>query len=238
MASYSELHPAPVRETIALLARRIGERFPDSGLSRLAAELVRVAEQNQQVIEQLQRPLWWVRGLTVLTITVLVALVLWAGLQLVHVVEVGRITVPDLLQSVDAATNELIVLALGVAFLVSLETRLKRRTALNMLHRLRSVAHVVDMHQLTKDPEQAVRPIAATASSPARTLSRDQLERYLDYCSELLALTSKLAALHAQNLQDPVVLEAVNDLESLTSDLSRKIWQKISILTAQPGREG
>ena len=100
-----------------------------------------------------------------------------------------------------------------------------------MLHQLRSVAHVVDMHQLTKDPELVLNPIEATDSSPVRTLSRDQLERYLDYCAELLALTSKLAALHAQRLQDPVVLEAVNDLENLTSDLARKIWQKITILT-------
>lgn len=61
-------------------------------------------------------------------------------------------------------------------------------------------------------------------------LSRTQLPRYLDYCSELLALTSKLAALHAQHLNDTVVLNAVNDIEALTADLSRKIWQKISIL--------
>ena len=126
-------------------------------------------------------------------------------------------------------------LSLVVVFLVSLETRLKRRTVLRMLHRLRSIAHIVDMHQLTKDPELALHPVEATASSPSRTLSRAQLPRYLDYCSELLALTSKLAALHAQNLNDAVVLSAVNDIEALTADLSRKIWQKISILaTADP----
>ena len=61
-------------------------------------------------------------------------------------------------------------------------------------------------------------------------MSGQQLSRYLDYCSELLALTSKLAALHAQHLQDPVVLDAVNDIESQTADLSRKIWQKLTIL--------
>lgn len=43
-------------------------------------------------------------------------------------------------------------------------------------------------------------------------------------------MTSKLAALHAQHLNDAVVLGAVNDIEALTADLSRKIWQKISIL--------
>jgi hypothetical protein len=42
---------------------------------------------------------------------------------------------------------------------------------------------------------------------------------------------------HAQNLNDAVVLSAVNDIETLTADLSRKIWQKITILaTADPRR--
>jgi hypothetical protein len=56
-----------------------------------------------------------------------------------------------------------------------------------MLHRLRSIAHVVDMHQLTKDPDFALRSTAPTAASPERTLSQSELARYLDYCSELLA---------------------------------------------------
>lgn len=63
-------------------------------------------------------------------------------------------------------------------------------------------------------------------------MTRFQLARYLDYCSELLSLTSKLAALHAQYLNDPVVLAAVNDVESLTGDLSATIWQKTMILDA------
>jgi hypothetical protein len=178
----------------------------------------------------LRRPLWWVRAMTVFTIAMLVALVLWAGLQLVHVVEVGRISVPDLLQAVDAATNELIVLALGVAFLVSLETRLKRRTALNMLHRLRSIAHVVDMHQLTKDPTTLMTSYRETASSDPDRMNEFELVRYLDYCSEMLALTGKLAALYMQGVRDPVIIETVSEIEDLTGNLSRKIWQKIMIL--------
>ncbi|MEP6607791.1 MAG: hypothetical protein ABJA83_03840 [Burkholderiaceae bacterium] len=233
MPTYSELRLAPISQTLSLLARRISERFPESWLSRVAAELVEVARQNQAVIEHLRRPLWWVRGLTVLTIGALVALMAWAAVELRSVVKGGTVTLAEVLQSIDAATSELIFLSLTVLFLVSVETRLKRRTALRMLHRLRSVAHVVDMHQLTKDPEHVLRHVPATASSPERTLSRDQLPRYLDYCSELLALTSKLAALHAQHLYDPVVLDSVNDIETLTADLSRKIWQKISIIGMQ-----
>jgi len=231
----SELHPGPINSTITRLAQRIQERFPGSGLSNVAAELLRVAELNQRITEQLRRPLWQVRVFTALAVAALAALVFWAMLKLTGMVT-GRIGgVAELLQAADAATNQLLLLSLAVLFLVSLETRIKRRTALRMLHRLRSIAHVVDMHQLTKDPEHVLRPVAATSSSPARTLTHAQLARYLDYCSELLALTSKLAALHAQHLHDPVVLGAVNDIESLTADLSRKIWQKLTILDmAQP----
>ena len=233
--SYGELRAAPVRDTIAQLARRIHERFPGSGLSRLAGELALLAEQNEAVVERLRHPLWWLRTLTALGIAAVLAVSVWAASQFVRMAAAGIGGAADLVQGIDAAINELIFLSLVVLFLASLETRLKRRTALRMLHRLRIIAHVVDMHQLTKDPDHALRPVDATPSSPTRSLSREQLARYLDYCSELLALTSKLAALHAQHLQDPVVLGAVNDIESLTADLSRKIWQKITILdTAWP----
>ena len=74
-----------------------------------------------------------------------------------------------------------------------------------MLHRLRSIAHVVDMHQLTKDPDFALRSTPSTPASPERMLTQS-ISRYLDYCSELLALISKLAAVLAQHQQDLVVL--------------------------------
>jgi hypothetical protein len=46
----------------------------------------------------------------------------------------------------------------------------------------------------------------------------------------MLSLTSKLAAVYAQNLPDPVVIDAVNEIESLTTNLSQKIWQKIRMV--------
>jgi hypothetical protein len=39
-----------------------------------------------------------------------------------------------------------------------------------------------------------------------------------------------VAALYADKLRDPVVIDAVGDIERLTTDLSQKIWQKINIL--------
>ena len=74
----------------------------------------------------------------------------------------------DLLQGFDAVVNELILLGVAIFFLSSLETRLKRRRALDALHGLRSLAHIVDMHQLTKDPSRLLALGSATPSSPKR----------------------------------------------------------------------
>ena len=46
----------------------------------------------------------------------------------------------------------------GVFFLMTLETRVKRRRALEAIRELRAIAHIVDMHQLTKDPEWILTP--------------------------------------------------------------------------------
>jgi len=69
-----------------------------------------------------------------------------------------------------------------------------------------------------------------TASSPDRVHTPAELGRYLDYCSEMLSLTAKIAALFAGRFDDAVVLQAVDEVETLTTNLSGKIWQKIMIL--------
>ncbi|RVD39812.1 hypothetical protein EN746_32970, partial [Mesorhizobium sp. M8A.F.Ca.ET.023.02.2.1] len=60
------------------------------------------------------------------------------------------------------------------------------------------------------------------------------LARYLDYCSEMLSITGKIAALFAQSVNDAVVIDGVNDIENLASNLSRKIWQKITLIDGRP----
>ena len=69
-----------------------------------------------------------------------------------------------------------------------------------------------------------------TAKSPQRITDRCRARAYLDYCSEMLSITGKVAALFAQSVNDEVVIEAVNDIEELGSNLSRKIWQKITLI--------
>ena len=120
--------------------------------------------------------------------------------------------------------------AIALLFLWLLPERLQRRALLQLLHRLRSLAHVIDMHQLSKDPEQVSPTYVPTAESVGHGLNADQLHHYLSYCSELLSLTAKTAALCAEHSADAVVLDTVSTIETLTTELSNKIWQKISLL--------
>ena len=77
-----------------------------------------------------------------------------------------RIRTRGIFQTIDAGINSVIFFSIAVYFLLTIETRLKRRRALRTLHQLRSLAHVVDMHQLTKDPEQLLLAPRDTPSSP------------------------------------------------------------------------
>ena len=226
---YRGLQLQQILATIAKLGRRISERFPGSGLARVAEELLRAGEETGQVVERLRRPHRPLRTAVGVAFVLLLALAV-ALFRFLAVLSFDVAGIGALLQAVESAAQDLIFLGLGMYFLLSLEGRYKRRLALRQLHRLRSIVHIVDMHQLTKDPEHLLHPGRATASSPTATLDRFELGRYLDYCTELLSLSSKLAALHVQHLNDPVVLGAVNDIEVLAANLSNKIWQKIVIL--------
>ena len=126
--------------------------------------------------------------------------------------------------------NDIVFVAIAIFFLVTLEGRIKRRRALKAVHELRALAHIIDMHQLTKDPQVITNPGHSTKSSPKRTMTDFELSRYLDYCSEMLSLIGKVAALYVQCFDDPVALSAVDQIEDLTTGLSRKIWQKIMII--------
>ncbi len=236
IAPPSRRHPGPqldsekIISTVSVLRTRIQERFPGSGLERLSADLLHIAEATG---EQLR---WVARPHLPLRVGGWVAVLLLAGALISLALRISPraegLTLTEFLQTTESAINDLILLGAAVYFLASAEARVKRRRALRFIRDLRAVAHIVDMHQLTKDPDTLVQVGTDTASSPRRTLDRYELSRYLDYCSEMLALNSKLAALYAQNFDDPVVLASVDEVETLTTGLSAKVWQKIVILNS------
>jgi hypothetical protein len=233
---YRSLDSEKILATIETLSRRIAERFPGSGLDKVCQELLTVAEESKRRSAWIAKPQRSLRIITGALVTIIIAgliLVLanasWPrnGFDLVVLVQVS-----------EAGLNVFLLLSAAILFLVTAETRIKRRRALKAIHELRALAHVIDMHQLTKDPERLLARMAETPSSPKQNLSPTELGRYLDYCSEMLSLLGKLAALYVQKFDDPVALVAVNEVEDLTTGLSRKIWQKIMIINSDAVKAG
>lgn len=225
---YRNLDPALIVQTVGRLKDRVNERFPKSGLGQVADELHEVARQVVARTESISRPHLLLRGGSTLVVLALVGAI---GAVLFKLrLAPGDWTWLSVIQVLESAINDIVLLGAGLFFLITLESRIKRRRALKAIHELRSLAHIIDMHQLTKDPHILLDQGPRTATSPMRTLSRYELARYLDYCSEMLALLGKLAALYVQRFDDQVALAAVDGIEDLTNGLSRKIWQKIAVL--------
>jgi hypothetical protein len=234
--AYRSIETRAIIKTIETLNKRIGERFPGRGLNGVGAELLAAAQDAQARTTHLQQPWLWVRASSAalvaggtLVLGLLVTRVQWPNLS--QLVGPGHETgVFDVFSGVEAAANVVLLFGAGVFFVLRHEERAKRRQALAALHELRSLAHVIDMHQLTKDPTVMLTPGQRTPSAPKDVMTAFELVRYLDYCAEMLSLTGKIAALYAERVQDSVVIEAVNDIEALTTNFARKIWQKISLV--------
>lgn len=230
--NYTSLDPEKVAQTISRLRQRITERFPDSGLSAVCGELESTCEKSAARIAWIERPLW---HLCVIRYSLVLLIVAGLAVGLLNfeqgVPRLGEINFIDAIQALEAGLNDVILISVALFFVWGLESRIKRRRAMKALHELRSIAHVIDMHQLTKDPDRLQPDYRATESSPPNRMNDLHLmRRYLDYCAEMLSLTGKVAALYLKTLDDPTVVATVNEIEDLTTGLSRKIWQKIDTL--------
>lgn len=225
---WSTLDPDQISITIERLAQRIHERFPDSGLYAVCLQLLEISRRAKAEATWIAQPVLPLRFAVSTLLAVLIALLFITFWWLQK--PTRPMNAADVVQLFESVVNDLIFIGLTILFLTSIETRLKRRRALRALHELRAVAHIIDMHQLTKDPDRVLEPGKSTQSSPVHDLDKFKLGRYLDYCSEMLALTGKIAALYVQRLDDATVLAAVNEIEALAAALSSKIWQKIMLL--------
>lgn len=224
------LEQAELIKTATRLGQRIRSRFPAAHLNEVASQLQALTEQHAERSNRIRRPNW---GLRLVSATLLLAglatlLLLFESVRFRHD---GDWQIGEAMQALEAGVSMLFFLGAGAVLASSLELRTKRRRCLEALHELRAIAHLVDLHQLTKlpidgdgdSPDPTVDPAEATLTTPRLIL-------YLDFCSEMLALIGKVAALYVQEFPDEKATGAVDDIEDLTTGLSRKIWQKIMVL--------
>jgi hypothetical protein len=226
---YHTLKPERLIETQTRLLERISRRFPDAGLCRVAAELLKMVNEAGVRAERIRRPNWPLR----LAVVLLALGALGLGLRLGTSLEVHS-DLKDamgLFQFVEAVLRTVFFFGAAVLFLITLEVRLKRRRALKALHELRAMAHVVDMHQVAKNPEILAHEQQRSPDvNQQTTKTPEDLGRYLGYCNELLSIISKVAALYVQDFPDAPTVAAADQVETLCSGLSQRIWQKIMVL--------
>ncbi len=230
------LEPKRIVSTIELLNQRIEERFPKAGLNEVCSNVLTLAKNMESRTVWIGRPVVWLRVVTWLVVAAIIALTVgpftWAVLS-PSAESMGPLGLSELIQLMEAGINDVLLIGAAIFFLLTTETRYKRKRALEALHEIRSLAHVIDMHQLTKDPHRIlnIARYRNTSLSPKMEMSRFELHRYLDYCSEMLALLGKIAAVYVQEFDDGVALASAAEIETLTTGLSSKIWQKIGILS-------
>ena len=225
LQGYDRLDAERLLETIHKIQLKIADAFPDAGLLRLSTRLELVARDVARGAHHVQQPYWGTR-LVIAATMVASAVTAAYFLGFTHIDMSENPDAIDAIQGLEALFNAVFLLLAGIVFIMSVEQRRKRGRALEDLHRVRSLTHVIDMHQLSKDP-------IGVGAPGARFRETQELITYLTFCTDLLSLTGKIGALYAQDMDDPVVIETVNDIEALSTNLSRKIWQKV--LIAQGG---
>ena len=231
---YRTLDPEKIVTTVAKLKMRIDERFPGAGLGRVCGELLKVAQESKARVKEISDPNYALRLISALVMLLGVAALVWVWSIIEFKQDSNNLF--GVLEGIDSAFSILLLMGSAAIFLWGLEARRRRRRALDDLHSLRSIIHVIDMHQLTKDPS-AKSFISGrgstggdTPASPQRLLTPYQLTRYLDYCSEMLSLSAKVAALYAQGSGDAVVIATASELGHVTTNMASKIWQKIELV--------
>lgn len=235
---YSEIQEKAIISTLKTLSLRIGERFPTSSLKKVCDEVVEVACKTEDRWKDYHRPYMLLRAIWVIALILILGVVTILGLWLTSEftgISEGHMPFEErpglaLFEGLEPAMNVFILLGAGVFIMMRSEETIKRRHVLKHIHELRSLTHIVDMHQLTKDPSAILGEYQRTAHSPVREMTRYELTRYLDYCAELLSLLGKIAALYMRDVEDIEVIQAANEIENLSTNISRKVWQKIMII--------
>ena len=217
------LDPAKIILTAEHLARRVSDRFPESNLAGLAANLAEIARVTDERARRARRPNRFVRGAGLLA-GALGVLALGHIVDHIHTrlindhLEFG--TISDLFQAADAAFNLLVALAGALWFLVTLEARVKRKQALAHIGELLEFIQLIDVTQLYYTPE-----MYKSNASPDSTPPRFD-HTYLLLCNEMLGLIANLAPLYTRGNMDDSVWRATSDVVMLANAIEGRLFSK------------
>jgi len=221
-----------VGATAKRLVERVQDRFGEDDLTRIARQVSEVAGRSEKRISRALRVGFMIRVLTwPLVLGAVLGVASWIGsLGLtIRVKDAG-----DLAQSLDSVFQLMLVLGAGVWFLLSIGTKVQRRSLLKALQELNALAQVIDLVQLDKDPDRlhfSTEQRSAKSPTLGKANTAFLLSRYLDYCGELLSVLGKVACLYRERISDEVVLSRLGDFDRLTNQLRTNIGGKMGLIT-------
>ena len=141
----------------------------------------------------------------------------------------GRnIGIEEGLQMTDTAITLLLPSIAYIFYRLKDNIKTYRTEVLNDLHKLRMLSHIIDVKQLNKTPDWI--DWKEEKNKHDRKLNARQIAFYLEFCSQMQSLIGKIAVLYIRDVNDPALITAVNEIETLTTGLSRKTWQKLMLM--------
>ena len=167
--NYQSLDQGDIVKTIDTLHKRISERFPDFSLSKICKRLLSISQEARNQADWIAKPIISLRIGSCLLIIIIVAG--FIGTLAVLQLPTSQVNFFQFIQILESGINDLVLIGIAVFFLVSIERRIKRRRALDSIHELRALAHIIDMHQLTKEPGPKMWKAKDTASSPKKNIN-------------------------------------------------------------------
>lgn len=212
----TKLRAEDIQEMLEKQKVQLYKDFPTSTLNNTCESMLTISREINRTIKEVNKRNYIVTGLLcILSVLIFSSITYtWKKLNITFT----EINVSDFVQMFDASFSFLILLGSGALFLISYQSKARKKKLTRAISKLTGLAHVIEAHQLSKDPH----------SHPFQ--DDEQLIKYLGHCSDLLALTSKIGFLYVQAFDDPETQAVESGLENLISGISRKVWQKIMII--------
>lgn len=175
------------------------EEFPSSGLAAVANEVAAVSEGSVDRFHQIQKPRIMMR----LMVGILVLCAISGPFLFSVLVNFSEevTNLGDFLEATDAGLHMILLLAEGIVFLVGMKNRTRRHQALEALAEYRSLADLVELHQINKAPGLDLKEAPENDIRTVRTV--EALASYLDFSGVLLSIIGKLSAYYAQHPSIP-----------------------------------
>ena len=124
---------------------RISERFPDSSLYKVCEDLFTLAKESDKTISWISKPNYTIRILVALFILIMIIAAVALVYSIIHVdFQIQPFGLAEFVQISEAALNEIVLIGAGMIFLVTFETRRKRKRVITATNRLRCFAHIID----------------------------------------------------------------------------------------------